>query len=126
MSKDFFFTQLSEGLSLEPNTRYYSSFGFSLCCLSFNSFSTNPLEEKPPLNACGVTAVGYLTGFFSPSTPDAVFTKYGRVFAASEEFTVWRTILLYSSQNLHNLFGDKSSQVAMLYFSTHKFLTRRA
>jgi len=118
ISEDFFFTQLSESLSLKLNSGYHSSFGFSLCGLSFNGFSTNTLREKPPLYARCVATVGYLTGFFGPSAPDTVSAKQQRVFAASEESTVWGTIF-YSTQNLHNLFEDKSSQVAMLYSFRH-------
>ena len=114
ISEDFFFTQLSESLSLKPNSGYQSSFRFSLYGLSFNGFSTNTSRQKSPLYACCVAAVGYFAGFFSPSAPNTVSAKQHRVFAASEKSTVWRTIL-YSSQNLHNLFEDKSSQVAMFY-----------
>jgi len=116
--EDFFFTQFSESLSFEFDSRYFSSFGFSLCCLSFNGFSTNALREKSPLYARGVTAVGYFAGFFGPSAPYTVSTKQRSVFAASEESTVWGTIL-YSRQNLHNLFEDKSLQVVMPCYFRH-------
>jgi len=116
MSEDFFFTQLSESLSLQPNSGYHSSFGFSLRGLSFNGFSTNALRQKSPLYARCVATVGYFAGFLGPSAPDTVSAKHQRVFAASEKSTVWGTIL-YSSQNLHDLFEDKSSQIAMLYSS---------
>jgi len=118
MSEDFFFTQLSESLSLEPNSGYHSSFRFSFCGLSFNGFSTNTLRQKSPLYARCVATVGYFAGFLGPSAPDTVSAKHRRVFAASEKSTVWGTIL-YSSQNLHDLFEDKSSQIAMLYSSRH-------
>jgi len=118
MSEDFFFTQLSESLSLKLNSGYHSSFRFSLYGLSFNGFSTNTLRQKSPLYARCVATVGYFTGFFGPSAPDTVSAKQQRVFAASEESTVWGTIL-YSRQNLHNLFKDKSSQVAMFYSLRH-------
>jgi len=118
MSEDFFFTQLSKSLSLKPNSRYHSSFRFSIYGLSFNSFSTNTLRQKSPLYARCVATVGYFTGFFSPSAPDTVSAKQQSVFAASEKSTVWGT-MLYSSQNLHNLFDDKYSQVAMLYSFRH-------
>lgn len=114
MSEDFFFTQPSQSLSLESDSRYHSSFGLSLYGLSFNSFSTNALGQKPPLYARCVATVGNFTYFFGPSAPDTVSTKQKRVFAASEESTVRGTVL-YSRQNLHNLFEDKSLQVAMFY-----------
>jgi len=118
VSEDFFFTQLSESLSLKPNSGYHSSFRFSLCGFSFNGFSTNALRQKSPFYARCVATVGYFAGFFSPFAPDTVSAKQKRVFAASEKSTVWGTIL-YSSQNLHNLFEDKSSQVAALYSFRH-------
>jgi len=118
MSEDFFFAQLSEGFSLESNSGYHSSFGLSLCGLSFNGFSTNALGQKPPLYTRCVATVGNFAGLFGPSAPDTVSAKQQRVFAASEESTVWGTIL-YSRQNLHNLFKDKSSQVVMLYCFRH-------
>jgi len=121
--EDFFFTQFSESLSFEPDSRYYSSFGFGLCGLSFNGFSTNTLREKTPLYARCVTTAGYFAGFFGPSAPDAVSAKQRSVFAASEESTVWGTIL-YSRQNLHNLFEDESLQVAMLCYFRHIMLDK--
>jgi hypothetical protein len=41
MSEDFFFTQLSKCLSLEPYSGYHSFFRLGLRGLSFNGFSAN-------------------------------------------------------------------------------------
>jgi len=114
MSEDFFFTQFSEGLALESYSGNHSSFGLSFCGLTLDRFSTNALRQKSPLYARCVATVGYFTVFFGPLAPDTVSAKQKCVFAASEESTVWGTIL-YSRQNLHNLFEDKSLQVVMLY-----------
>ena len=104
--EDFFFTQFSESFSFEPDSRYFSSFGFGLSGLSFNGFSTNALREKSPLYARGVTAVGYFAGFFGPSAPYSVSLIGYCVFAASKQLARWGTIN-YFCQNCTQPFCSK-------------------
>ena len=104
--EDFFFTQFPKGFSPKLYSWYHSFFWLYFGGFSFHCFSADTIWEQTSLYARGIAAIGYLTFFFCPSTPNSVSSIHYSVFAASKQFTFCRA-MFYSSQNLHNPFSLK-------------------
>ena len=106
-SENFFFTQFSEGFSLQPHSWYNGFFWLCLNRFSPDALSANASRQQASFDARSVTTVGHLTRFLGPSAPYPVSLRYQRVFAASKQLTRWGTIC-YSSQNYAQPFCSKT------------------
>lgn len=84
LSEDFFLAEPSQSLALEPYCWNHGFFRLTFHSLSLDAFAADTLREQTSLGACGEAALGDLTVFFSPSTPDGVVSEHHCVFAASK------------------------------------------